>query len=176
MNATPWRLYTQLQAIGLPVEGGSGGRTKKQRIEHGLPKQHYYDALRVGASTPHDFTHLPAYVQIWMAKGRGMRQLCRTDRYEFSVRHVSRKKQRFGFQTGDLVQKQKSRGKQAGTWIGRLTARPDGRFIVTLLEGANIDVSWRFCRLLQRGDGWQYTRKTANAEFIERGKAASSPA
>ena len=64
MNATRWRLYTQLQATGLPVEGGSGGRTKMQRLAHAFPKEHYYDALCVGKSTPNRFTSLPAYVQV----------------------------------------------------------------------------------------------------------------
>ena len=44
MNATRWRLYRGLQTTGLPVEGGSGGRTKMQRIAHQFPKEHYYDA------------------------------------------------------------------------------------------------------------------------------------
>ena len=76
MNATRSRLYERPQLTGLPVEGGSGGRTKMQRIAHGLPKEHYYDALCVGTSTPQHFTHLPAYVQIWTAKGRGTRHGC----------------------------------------------------------------------------------------------------
>ena len=58
--ATRWRLYTQLQATGLPVEGSSGARTKMQRIARGFPKAHCYDALSVGESTPEHFTSLPA--------------------------------------------------------------------------------------------------------------------
>ncbi|WP_053961156.1 RRXRR domain-containing protein [Sulfobacillus thermosulfidooxidans] len=44
MNATRWRLYDQLKATELSVEGRSGARTKMQRIQHNLPKEHYYDA------------------------------------------------------------------------------------------------------------------------------------
>lgn len=173
MNATRWRLYGQLKATGLPVEGGSGGRTKKQRLNHGFPKEHYYDALCVGESTPDRFTSLPAYVQIWTAKGRGTRQLCGTNAYGFPVRHRSRQKVHFGFRTGDLVRTQKRRGKQVGTWAGRLTVRADGRFVVTTADGLRIEASWRSCHLLQRGDGWQYAQKLAN---LERREAASSPA
>lgn len=174
MNATRWRLYAQLKATGLPVEGGSGGRTKKQRIAHGLPKEHYYDALCVGESTPDGFTSLPAYVQVWTAKGRGNRQRCRTDKHGFPIRHVSGKKVHFGFQTGDLVRTHKPRGKQVGTWTGRLTARADGRFVVTTTDGVRIEVSWRSCRLLQCNDGWQYAQKPAN--WGEGRQAASSSA
>ena len=49
MNATRWRLFEKLKETGLPVECGTGARTKKQRIEHGLPKTHYFDACCVGA-------------------------------------------------------------------------------------------------------------------------------
>jgi hypothetical protein len=86
---------------GLPVEGGSGGRTKKQRIARHLPKEHYYDALCVGESTPDYFTTMPAYVQIWTATGRGHRQMCNTDKYGFPKGHRQAKKFHFGFQTGD---------------------------------------------------------------------------
>lgn len=172
MNATRWRLYHQLQAMGLPVEGGSGGRTKMQRIAHGLPKEHYYDALCVGKSTPKSFTTAPVYVQIWSAKGRGMRQICRTDKHGFPIRYVARSKRRFGFQTGDLVRIHKAQGVNAGVWTGRLTARPDGRFVVTTADDLKIEVSWQVCRLLQRGDGWQYAQKPRN---LTKGEAASSP-
>ncbi len=114
MNATRWRWYTQLKATSLPVEGGSGGHTKKQRTEHHLPKEHDYDALCVGPSTPDRWTALPAYVQIWTAKGRGNRQCCRTDGYGFPIRYRSRRKMHFGFQTGDLVVARVPHGKYAG--------------------------------------------------------------
>src|SRR5690606_23696761 len=38
INATRWALFNKLKKIGLPVECGTGARTKEQRIEHGLPK------------------------------------------------------------------------------------------------------------------------------------------
>ncbi|POB09685.1 RNA-guided endonuclease IscB [Sulfobacillus sp. hq2] len=173
MNATRWRLYEQLKATGLPVEAGSGARTKMQRLNHGFPKEHYYDALCAGESTPDRFTSLPAYVQVWTAKGRGNRQRCRTDKHGFPIRYLSGKKVHFGFRTGDLVRTQKRRGKQVGTWAGRLTVRADGRFVVTTADGLRIEASWRSCHLLQRGDGWQYAQKLAN---LERREAASSPA
>ena len=113
MNATRWRLYEQLKATGLPVKGGSGGRTKKQRLDHDFPKEHYYDALSVGGSTPDRFTSLPAYVQVWTGKGRGTRKLCGTDAYGFPIRHRSRQQIHFGFQTGDLI--------RAGVPSGRST-------------------------------------------------------
>src|SRR5258708_4023150 len=52
VNATRWALYEQLQILGLPVECGTGGRTKFNRVTRGLEKTHWSDAACVGASTP----------------------------------------------------------------------------------------------------------------------------
>ncbi len=172
MNATRWRLYEQLKATGLPLEGGSGGRTKMHRIQHELPKEHYYDALCVGKSTPEAFIDFPVYVQIWSAKGRGHRQRCRTDRYGFPTRHLSRQKQHFGFHTGDFVQAVISHGKYTGTWTGRATVKASGQIHIVTTTGVHPTTSHRHGRVLQRGNGWVYTQKLSNQE---RGQAASSP-
>lgn len=87
----------------IPVECGTGARTKKQRIEHKFSKEHYHDACCVGASTPKNIIIRQRYVQIWSAVGRGNRKMCNTDKYGFPISHRSRKKLHFGFQTGDLV-------------------------------------------------------------------------
>ena len=47
-------LYERLVALGLPVEVGSGGRTKYNRSRQSIPKTHWTDAACVGASTPED--------------------------------------------------------------------------------------------------------------------------
>ena len=164
MNATRWRLYEQLKTSGLPVEGGSGARTKKQRIAQDLPKEHYYDALCVGESTPTAFTTFPDYVQVWTAKGRGVRRMCGTDKYGFPIRHRSRRKQHFGFQTGDLVQAIIPRGKYAGTYTGRVLVRASGSFDISS-DGRRVaqGVSYKYCRIIHRGDGWQYEQKLVSA-------------
>ena len=160
MNATRWRLYTQLQATGLPMEGGSGARTKMQRIAHALPKEHYFDALCVGKSTPEQFIQMPTYVQIWTAKGRGNRQMCGPNAYGFPIRHRSRKKMYFGFQTGDGVQAIVPRGKYAGTHTGRVLVRASGSFDLSA-QGRRIaqGISYKYCRIVQRNGGWTYEQK-----------------
>lgn len=163
MNATRWRLFDQLKKTGLSVESGTGGRTKYQRIQHGLPKEHYYDALCVGASTPEHFTSLPKIVQVWSADGRGTRQISRTDKYGFPIAHRQAKKAYFGFQTGDLVVASVPKGKYAGTWTGQVVVRSSGYFDIKA-KGKRIvqGVSHRYFRILQRADGWQYETKKAN--------------
>lgn len=164
MNATRGRLYEQLKATGLPLEGGTGGRTKKQRIDHGFPKAHYFDALCVGDSTPERFTRRPASVQVWTAQGRGTRKMCGTDAYGFPIRHRTRHKVYWGFQTGDLVRAVVPTGKYAGTWMGRVLVRATGSFDLST-HGRRIaqGVSYKHCRLLQRNGGWTYAQKPVPA-------------
>jgi 5-methylcytosine-specific restriction endonuclease McrA len=48
VNATRWRLFNDLKATGLPLQTGSGGRTKFNRVRLGVPKTHALDAACVG--------------------------------------------------------------------------------------------------------------------------------
>jgi 5-methylcytosine-specific restriction endonuclease McrA len=47
VNATRWKLFETLKSTGLPVECGSGGRTKFNRVSRGLEKTHWLDAANV---------------------------------------------------------------------------------------------------------------------------------
>ncbi len=93
-----------------------------------------------------------------------MGQRCRTNRYGFPIRHLSRQKAHFGFQTGDLVQAVIPRGKYAGAYIGRVLVRATGRFDI-ITDGHKVaqGISYQYCRILQRGDGWQYTKRPVSA-------------
>jgi len=157
MNATRWRLFEQLRETGLPVECGTGARTKMQRLQHGLPKTHYYDACCVGASTPDVVSVQARYAALWTATGRGKRQMCQTDKYGFPKAHRANRKVQFGFLTGDIVSADVPAGKYQGTWRGRATCRASGQF--DLRDGQKTIVcrtNHKRCRLIQRGDGWQY--------------------
>lgn len=157
MNATRWRLFEQLQATGLPVECGTGARTKMQRLAHQLPKTHYFDACCVGASTPERLDIRTRYAALWTATGRGKRQMCQTDKFGFPRAHRLARKQHFGFQTGDTVAANVLKGKYQGTWRGRVTCRASGSFDIRNNEKQIIcNAGHKHCRLIQRGDGWQY--------------------
>jgi len=104
VNATRWALFNQLKGLGLPVEMGSGGRTKFNRVRQGYPKAHWIDAACVGESGSK--INIPSWaipVQI-KAVGHGSRQRCGTDKYGFPVRHAPKAKSFMGYQTGDIVQ------------------------------------------------------------------------
>jgi 5-methylcytosine-specific restriction endonuclease McrA len=79
VNTTRWALYHRLVATGLPVEVGTGGRTKFNRTRLGLDKAHWLDAACVGASTPEALTTAGVRPLRMRATGRGTRQVCRTN-------------------------------------------------------------------------------------------------
>lgn len=155
-NAARWRLHMMLQRTGIPLETGTGGLTKYQRVLHKLPKEHYYDALCIGNSTPPNLEIYQAYINVWTAKGRGSRQVCQTDRYGFPKHFRSRSKVHFGLTTGDLIRICPVKGKNSGrSWKGKGVIRADGTLYL-ISEGRRINSNYRHAKLLQHGDGWNY--------------------
>jgi hypothetical protein len=75
---------TRFQETGLPVEVGTGGRTKYNRSVRKLPKIHWLDAACVGASTPEVLNVEGICPLVITAMGRGSRQMCRMDKYGYS--------------------------------------------------------------------------------------------
>lgn len=151
VNATRWALYNRLQTSGLPVEVGTGGRTKFNRTQQGYPKAHWIDAACVGESG--NCVHLnpqQSYLHI-KATGHGSRQMCGTDKYGFPSRHRTRQKQHFGFQTGDMVKAIVPAGKYAGTHTGRITVRARPSFRLKLF-----DVHPQYLKIIHKTEGYSY--------------------
>lgn len=155
VNATRWRLFEDLKRTGLPVECGTGARTKWQRLAHGLPKEHYFDAVCVGKSTPEHLTFAVKYISIFKATGRGKRQMCRTDKFGFPLVHRQRKKLHFGFQTGDIVKASNARCPEGQ--VGRMIANAKGGFYWLTSDRKHFNFAPKNTRLLQRADGWSYS-------------------
>jgi 5-methylcytosine-specific restriction endonuclease McrA len=162
VNATRWALYRRLQAIGLPVEAGTGGRTKWNRTRHNLPKAHWLDAACVGVSTPERLTVAGVRPLSIMATGHGNRQLSGTDQQGFPSRQRTRHKRFFGFQTGDLVRAVVPvTCKTAGTHTGRVLVRASGRFDVVTVAGRRVaGIGYRYVQAVARGDGYAYASGT----------------
>jgi 5-methylcytosine-specific restriction endonuclease McrA len=156
VTTTRWAVYAVLRDTGLPVETGTGGRTKYNRTRLGLPKAHWIDAACVGASTPDALgvrrTSWQSRPLIIRAMGRGSRQMCRMDKHGFPRTAARSIKRVHGFQTGDLVRAIVPTGKHAGTHVGRVAVRASGSFRVGTVDG----IGYRHCRLLQRTDGYEY--------------------
>jgi hypothetical protein len=164
VNSVRWALWRAISALDIPLETGTGGRTKFNRIQLGWPKAHWRDAACVGASTPDNLRVAVGSVLLIAAKGHGARQICRTDKFGFPSRHVPRQKRWFGFKTGDLVRAVVPKGKYAGRHVGRVAIRSIGSFNISTATGLVQGISHRHCQVVQRGDGYAYaSRKEGRA-------------
>jgi hypothetical protein len=155
VNATRWELYRRLQSTGLPVEVGSGGRTKFNRKTRGIEKAHAFDAACVGASTPERLLIRGIKPLKIAAKGRGTRQRCRPDKYGFPKAHAPKAKYFQGFQTGDIVKADVQKGKFAGQYIGRIAIRFRPSFVLQL-PTQKFDVHPKYLRTIHKADGYEY--------------------
>ena len=158
VNTTRWILYERLKAFGLPVECGTGGRTKYNRTSRNLPKTHWLDAACVGASIPEHLDIRFVSPLLIAATGHGNRQMCGTDKDGFPKRHRQRQKRYVGFQTGDIVKAVVTQGKKTGTYVGRVLVRATGSFDVQTQQGRVQGISHRFCTPLHRCDGYTYAK------------------
>ena len=157
VNSTRWRLYEELQALGLPTEVGTGGRTRWNRARLALPKTHWIDAAAVGASTPERL--VVKHVRPWLieATGRQARWMVNVDGRGFPRGKAKGPSCVHGFKTGDLVRAVVTRGKKSGTYQGRVAIKTDGYFKLTgrpfgMVEGIHA----RYCTPIQRKDGYAY--------------------
>lgn len=155
VNATRWALFNALKATGLRVTTGSGGRTKYNRSRQGIPKTHALDAACVG--TTGAVTDWQKPTMIIKATGRGSYQRTRLDKYGFPRGYLTRQKRIKGFQTGDMVKANITKGKKVGVHTGRVAIRATGSFNIQTSDGVVQGVSHRYCTVIQRADGYGYS-------------------
>jgi 5-methylcytosine-specific restriction endonuclease McrA len=154
VNSTRWALFNRLKQTGLPVETGSGGKTKYNRIRLELSKHHYIDAACVeNVDNLQILTTQPLLIK---ATGHGTRQMCRTDKFGFPSRHVPRNKFVRGFQTGDIVKAAVTQGKKIGLYVGRVAVRSTGSFNISDKTGLVQGISHKYCQVVHRKDGYNY--------------------
>lgn len=154
VNSTRWALYNALKSTNLPVEVASGGRTKYNRVQLNVPKTHALDAACVGVVNSIIDWRKPT-LQL-KAMGRGCYQRTRLNAYGFPRGYLTRSKRINGFQTGDMVKANVLKGKKVGSYAGRIAVRASGSFNIQT-EGSVVQgISYRYCKLVQRGDGYGY--------------------
>lgn len=156
VNSTRWALYEQLKALGLPLEVGSGGRTKWNRSRQAIPKAHWSDAACVGVSTPELKRWQRMQPLLITAKGRQRRQMVNVDKRGFPRGKPKGPSRVHGFRSGDMVRAIVPTGLKAGTYVGRVAIRTTGSFKITTKRGMVDGIAARFCTPLHRGDGYDY--------------------
>jgi hypothetical protein len=158
VNTMRWQLYERLKATGLPVECGSGGRTKFNRTTRNLPKEHWIDAACIGASTPEVLKMGHVNPLCVSAYGHGSRQMCLMSEAGFPRTRPKAKHFPHEFHTGDIVRADvPARLKNAGVHVGRVSAKAKGGFTISTKKGKVTDIGKNYCRILQRADGYGYT-------------------
>lgn len=158
VNTMRWALYEQLRSLGMPIECGSGGLTKFNRTMRQLPKTHWLDAVCVGKSTPEQ-VHLAGVVPLLItATGHGSRQKCNVNEIGFPCSKPKGTKKVKGFQTGDIVRAVVTSGPKQGVYVGRVLVRASGSFDIRTNQGRVQGISYRFCTLVHRCDGYRYRK------------------
>jgi len=158
INATRWKLHQTLQNFCLPIELGTGGRTKYNRAIQNYPKTHWLDAVCVGESGQAVFVspnHQPLIIK---AVGRGNRQMTKSDKYGFPRATRQRKKVYFGFQTGDMAQAMVTSGKKIGIYVGKVAVRASGSFNITTTTDTIQGINHRFFKSIHKSDGYNYMK------------------
>jgi 5-methylcytosine-specific restriction endonuclease McrA len=157
VNVTRWALFHPLAALGLPVETGTGGRTKWNRTQRGLPKTHWLDAACVDASTPAMLDIRGIAPLAVRAMGRHSRQMCRTNAARFPDKAPKGTSVVDGLRTGDIVRAVvPATSRKVGVYVGRIAIRASGSCDITTATGTVQGVHVRYCQALHRGDGYTY--------------------
>ena len=157
VNTTRWALNA-LAASGLPVTTGSGGRTKYNRHRLSIPKSHALDAVCAGNMDligSIDGSQQPTLLVT--ANGRGAYKRTRLTANGFPRGYLMRSKSVHGFTTGDMVRAVVPSGKKQGNYEARVAIRASGSFNLQLESSVVQSVSHKYCRCLQRGNGFGYT-------------------
>jgi len=163
VNATRNALLKVLKATDLPVETGTGGRTKWNRSRLGIVKTHALDAACVGVVADVVSINAPALQITCMGRGTHSRTLL--DQYGFPRTTLPRTKTFFGFKTGDMITAEVTKGKRIGSHKGRVAVRSSGYFnIQSGIKGMKAvqGIPHKDCRIAQRADGYNYLWKSVS--------------
>lgn len=154
VNTVRWALVDALRATTLPVELGTGGRTKWNRSRLHVPKAHSLDAACVGTVDALHGWNRP--VLAITCTGRGSYQRTRLTAHGFPRGYLMRQKMVRGFQTGDMVRAVVPTGTKAGTYIGRVAVRATASFNIQTPTGIVQGINAQYCTRLSRADGYAY--------------------
>lgn len=157
VNTTRWALFNTLKNTGVPVTMWSGGRTKFNRAQLNIPKTHALDAACVGnIDAIRDWNKPTLAIK---ATGRGSYQRTRLNAYGFPRGYLTRQKRIKGFQTGDMVKAEVTKGKKTGSYVGRVAVRASGSFNLQTAQGVVQGIGYRCCKVIQRADGYGYSQQ-----------------
>lgn len=172
VNSTRNALFHAILNKGFVVSTGTGGMTKFNRKQHGIPKDHALDAVCVGEPINYPIVDWKKPVLEIKCTGRGSYQRTRLNRYGFPRGYLMRTKQVHGFATGDMVKAFVPTGKKQGQYTGRVAIRANGYFNIQSKNGLVQGVSHKHCTLIERGCGYGFKQlDSINMESREKAVA-----
>jgi 5-methylcytosine-specific restriction endonuclease McrA len=155
VNATRWKLFETLKAMGIPVNTGTGGQTKFNRTRLNLPKEHWIDAACVGVTETCQI--LTSRILRVKATGMGGRQRCQTDKLGYPQKYRPLRPIH-GFGTGDIVKVEVPKGMNTGTYIARLCPYSNGNGeIYPTIGKKRMGIKLNYVvKVVHRKDGYSY--------------------
>jgi hypothetical protein len=172
VNSTRNSLFHTLLNKGFVVSAGTGGMTKFNRKQHGIPKEHALDAVCVGEPITQPIVDCQKPVLEIKCTGRGSYQRTRLNKYGFPRGYLMRTKQVHGFATGDMVIAVVPSGKKQGQYTGRVAIRANGYFNIQSEDGLIQGTSHKHCTLIERGCGYGFKQlDSINTESREKAVA-----
>lgn len=157
VNSVRWAMFDLFKSTGLPVEVGTGGRTKFNRVSQDYPKAHWIDAACVGASGQTVKLNSDQKPLLIKSAGRGSRQMCHMNKFGFPRTKAKSGKRFFGFQTGDMVKAIVPSGKNKGVYTGKVAVRSTGSFAVLLQKGKVDGINHKYIKRIHAQDGYAYS-------------------
>jgi len=85
---------------------------------------------------------------------------------------LPRQKHFFGFQTGDMVKAVVPKGKNLGTWYGRVACRKTGSFDKKTKSAKKSGINHKYIVSIQKCDGYDYTI-VASSPCLKAGTSAT---
>ena len=85
------------------------------------------------------------------------------DRFGFPRTKAKTSKIVKGFQTGDIVKAIVTKGKKIGTYLGKVAVRVSGNFNITTQIATIQGINYKYCKTIQKGDGYAYSITTIKA-------------
>ena len=161
MNATRNETKRRLEKY-CRVSVWTGSRTKWNRNKLGIPKEHCLDAICVGNVDKVYNWNMDVFCI--KSTGRGNYQRTNVNSSGFPNGYKTRKKNINGFITGDMVKAVVTKGKKVGVYVGRVAVRATGRFNIQTNTGVVQGISWKYCKIISRNNGYGYTNNIFNGD------------
>jgi hypothetical protein len=158
MNAVRYKLRKEIEKLSVSSAFWTGSQTKINRVKQGYPKDHWIDAACVGDSGSDVRINNSDVYQI-KCIGHGSRQMVLMNKlgYPRNYPKVTAKKRRrdyFGYKSGDYVKAIVTKGKRQGVYKGIVICRERGQFSI---NGAIDGIDKKYFQLLQKRNGYSFT-------------------